>query len=221
MPPCNTPCNTCIFGDVVEHVEHYEYLGIIVDDKLSFKNYSIKCSNRANNKIYQLKKIRGCKTTKCALTIYKSMVLPLVEYGGLFLDTCTDNVQTKIQRLQNRTLRIIYKQDNYVKMYDLHNTANLLPLKLRREIALLKIMFSKIQDRQGLQLRELTTRANDGPIMNVSKPASSRYIKSVAYRGPTTWNRLKPELRCLRDKNSFVSAIKCYFWETYRTLNIG
>ena len=28
-----------IFGDVVEHVEHYEYLGIIVDDKLSFKNH--------------------------------------------------------------------------------------------------------------------------------------------------------------------------------------
>ena len=76
-------------------------------------------------------------------------------------------------------------------------------------------------NRQGLQLRELTTRAHDGPIMNVSKPASSRYIKSVAYRGPTTWNRLKPELRCLRDKNRFVSAIKCYFWETYRTLNIG
>ena len=218
---CVSNLSLYIFGDVVEHVEHYEYLGIIVDDKLSFKNYSIKCSNRANNKIYQLKKIRGCITTKCALTIYKSMVLPLVEYGGLFLDTCTDNVQTKIQRLQNRTLRIIYKQDNYVNMYDLHNTANLLPLKLRREIALLKIMFSKIQDRQGLQLRELTTRAHDGPIMNVSKPASSRYIKSVAYRGPTTWNRLKPELRCLRDKNSFVSAIKCYFWETYRTLNIG
>ena len=218
---CVSNLSLYIFGDVVEHVEHYEYLGIIVDDKLSFKNYSIKCSNRANNKIYQLKKIRGCITTKCALTIYKSMVLPLVEYGGLFLDTCTDNVQTKIQRLQNRTLRIIYKQDNYVNMYDLHNTANLLPLKLRREIALLKIMFSKIQDRQGLQLRELTTTAHDGPIMNVSKPASSRYIKSVAYRGPTTWNRLKPELRCLRDKNSFVSAIKCYFWETYRTLNIG
>ena len=92
-------------------------------------------------------------------------------------------------------------------MYDLHNTANLLPLKLRREIALLKIMFSKIQDRQGLQLRELTTRAHDGPIMNVSKPASSRYIKSVAYRGPATWNRLNPELRCLRDKNSILNVI--------------
>ena len=96
---CVSNLSLYIFGDVVEHVEHYEYLGIIVDDKLSFKNYSIKCSNRANNKIYQLKKIRGCITTKCALTIYKSMVLPLVEYGGLFLDTCTDNVQTKIQKI--------------------------------------------------------------------------------------------------------------------------
>ena len=80
-------------------------------------------------------------------------------------------------------LHLIYKQDNYVNMYDLHNTANLLPLKLRREIVLLKIMFSKIQDRQGLQLRELTTRAHDGPIMNVSKRASSRYTLNQSPTG--------------------------------------
>ena len=50
------------------------------------------------NKMYQLRKIRGCITTKCALTIYKTMVLPLFEYGGLFLDSCTATEQTKMQR---------------------------------------------------------------------------------------------------------------------------
>ena len=47
---CVSNLSLYIFGDVVEHVEYYEYLGIIVDDKLSFKNYSIKYSNRATIK---------------------------------------------------------------------------------------------------------------------------------------------------------------------------
>ena len=104
---------------------------------------------------------------------------------------------------------------------NLHNTANLLPLKLRREIALTKIMFNQVQDNQGLRLRELSTRAHDGPVMEVLKPTSSKYMKSVAYRGTTSWNSLKPELRCLRDKNAFIYAAKSYFWEAYKTQNFG
>ena len=80
------------------------YLGIIVDDKLSFKHHNSKCSRRASNTIYQLRKIRGCITTRCALSIYKTMVF---EYGGVFLGPCTEAERTKLQRLQNQALRII------------------------------------------------------------------------------------------------------------------
>ena len=111
---------------------------------------------------------------------------------------------------------VLYYSNKCVKT--LYNTVHLLPLKLRREIALTKIMFSQGQDNQGLRLRELSTRAHDGPVMKVLKPTSSKYMKSVAYRGPTSWNSLKPELRCLRDKSD---AVKSYFWEAYKTQNIG
>ena len=123
----------------------------------------------------------ACRMAKCALTIYKTMVLPLFEYGGLFLDSCTATEQTKMQSLQHQALRITYKQDNYANVYSLHNTANLLPLKLRREIVLTKIMLNQVQDNEGLQLRELSTRAHDGPVMELLKPTSSKYMKSVAY----------------------------------------
>ena len=45
-----------ILGDVIKHVERHEYLGIIIDDKLSFKYHNIKCLSRASNKMYQLRK---------------------------------------------------------------------------------------------------------------------------------------------------------------------
>ena len=49
---CATNLSLYISGAVVKHVEHFEYLGIIVDDKLSFRHHISKCSCSANNSIY-------------------------------------------------------------------------------------------------------------------------------------------------------------------------
>ena len=88
------------------------------------------------------------------LSIYKTMVLPLFECGGVFLGSCTEAEQTKLQRLPNQALRIIYQQDNHVNLYNLHNNAKLLPLNIRKEIALIKIMFSKVHDSHGMQIKK-------------------------------------------------------------------
>ena len=152
-----------ISGVDIKHVEQYEYLGIVVDNKLSFKYHSSKCSRGANSKIYQLRKIRGSITTKCALSIYKTMILPLLEYGGVFLGSCTERERTKLQRLQNQALRTIYKKDNHTNLYSLHDNAKLLPLNLRREIALIKIIYNKVHNSHETQTKKLTTRAHDGP----------------------------------------------------------
>ena len=136
------------------------------------------------------------------------MVLPLFEYGGVFLGSYTEAQRTKLHRLPNQALRIIYKQDNHVNLCNLHNNAKLLPLNLRREIALIKIMFSKVHDSHGMQIKKLTTRVHDGPIILILKPNSSKYLKSIAYMGPVTWNQLKPDTRCIVNKSSFMRAIK-------------
>ena len=204
-----------IRGEEIARVDHCEYLGIAVDDRLSFKKQISKCSIRVNNRLFQLRKIRGCITTNCALSIYKTMILPLLEYGGVFLSSCTDAEQTKLQRLQNAALRTVYRQDNYARVYDLHIRANLLPLKLRREITLIKIMHTKVYNNEGICVRNLNTRNYDGPVMDICRPNSNRFSKSVAYRGPVSWNQLKPDLRCINDKYVFVKAIKSYFWELY------
>ena len=192
---------------------------IVVDNKLSFKYHSSKCSRGANSKIYQLRKIRGSITTKCALSIYKTMILPLLEYGGVFLGSCTERERTKLQRLQNQALRTIYKKDNHTNLYSLHDKAKLLPLNLRREIALIKIIYNKVHNSHETQTKKMTTRAHDGPVIDVTKPNSTKYLKSIAYSGPVTWNQLKPDIRCIGDKNNFTRTIKSLYWESYKSMN--
>ena len=41
---------------------------------------------------------------------------------------------------------------------------------------------------------------------------SSKYMKSIAYRGPVSWNELKPEMRCLVNNLAFVRVIKSHLY---------
>ena len=92
-------------------------------------------------------------------------------------------------------------------------------MNLRREIARIKIIYNKVHNSHETQTKKLTTRAHDGPVIDVTKPNSTKYLKSIAYSGPVTWNQLKPDIRCIGDKNSFTRAIKSLYWESYKSMN--
>ena len=80
---CGKNLSLHVSSVAIKHVEQYEYLGIIVDGKLSFKHQNSKCSRRASNTIYQLRKIRGCITRRCALSI-KRWCYPCLNMEGCF-----------------------------------------------------------------------------------------------------------------------------------------
>ena len=58
-------------------------------------------------------------------------------------------------------------------------------------------------------------RLYDGPVMEVSRPNSSKLTNSVAYRGPLSWNQLKPKLHRRENKDVFVNGIKNNFLKIY------
>ena len=53
----------------LEYVRVYNYLGIMLDQKMSFLPLLSRLKTIISNKIYSLVKIRDFMTTKCALTI--------------------------------------------------------------------------------------------------------------------------------------------------------
>ena len=66
-----------------------------------------------------------------------------------------------------------------------------------------------------LQKMIIHLRLYDGPVMEVSRPNSSKLTNSVAYRGPLSWNQLKPKLRRRENKDVFVNGIKNNFLKIY------
>ena len=89
----------------IEFTNNYKYLGVILDSSLSFSKFVTNIIKTTTHKAYVLSKIRCYLNTQTCLSIYKSMVMPLFDYGDV-LYAASKSQLSKLQRIQNRCLRI-------------------------------------------------------------------------------------------------------------------
>ena len=86
-----------IKGVRLEFVTKFSYLGIVIDRKLQFNDHIKNSIKQAGHKVYILSKIRQYINKKTALIIFKSIILPYMEYGNIFHGTCTKLYKHKLQ----------------------------------------------------------------------------------------------------------------------------
>ena len=53
-----------LYDKSIENVHSYNYLGVVIDDKLSFDNFIESKYNRLNFRVHQLGNMRKCITKK-------------------------------------------------------------------------------------------------------------------------------------------------------------
>ena len=71
----------------LDNVTSYNYLGVIIDNKLTFNDFlKVKC-DKINIRLYQLIKMRKFITSKIACTIYKQVIVPLLDYADFLIDS--------------------------------------------------------------------------------------------------------------------------------------
>ena len=104
---------TLKIGNVpIERVDSYNYLGVTLDEQLTFEKHAKNTINRVSVKVYQLRKIRHLLTKKAALMICKNMILPILEYGNILMMSATKENRKKLQTLQNKALKCAIGRNN-------------------------------------------------------------------------------------------------------------
>ena len=103
-------CKLYLGTSVLESVQEYKYLGIMMDPDLSFKQQREILHKRLNYKLTLFKKIRKYINIDAALTIYKRTILPIIEYADFICDQDIIYFNKKLQKFQNQALYISYNQ---------------------------------------------------------------------------------------------------------------
>lgn len=80
-----------------------------------------------------------------SVAMYKIHFLSFFEYGSVFLDYLPQNLKNKLQRCQNKCLRVSQEADRYTSNLDLHLKCKILPLRYRRKISLCAMMYKNIE----------------------------------------------------------------------------
>ena len=206
-------CTLDIDNQKLKPTGNLRILGVNVDDTLSFTEHISDICKKVRKKIGVLARLRNLISSKTKLQLYLTAILPHLTYCQTVWHFCKQSERRKLERLQERALRIIYncRTDTYE---DLLRRAKLPSLYNRRLQEIVTLMYKV---RNGLvpdYIGELFNFKNKvyslrNADFDIPRYSTVRYGKhSIRYLGPYLWSRLSPSDRQQPSLDSFRRNIR-------------
>ena len=114
-----TELNLKLYGETLKIYPQVKFLGITFDSQLTFKKHFEDILDRCNTRYHRLRLLAN------KIQIYKQCVRPVFEYGSLSTITASDYIISKIQRLQNKFIRLALRLPKYICTKLLHDCTGL------------------------------------------------------------------------------------------------
>ena len=96
----------------VRKAEQIKLLGVFIDEKLNFAGHITELCTRANQKVGMLLRLRNLIPCNANLMLYKTSILPYLTYCHLVWKFYKSSDSRKIERIQERALRAVYKSQS-------------------------------------------------------------------------------------------------------------
>ena len=101
--------NINIDGVPINQSNESESLGLIIDENLSWRAHIHEFSKKVSSSIGAFKRVRPFVSMYTAIKIYKGLIEPHFDYCSTVWDGLTQQLSEKLQKLQNRAIRVITK----------------------------------------------------------------------------------------------------------------
>ena len=204
-----------IDGKNLGRVSQYEYLGMIIHEKLSMDVQIDSMYKKANKKLGMMSRIRRFISTNTAVKIYKTMVRPHLEYVDFIVESGSKKAISKFTRLQERALRRIEycgASENRRSYIELEEKFNIENLCIRRNRNLLYQMYdqSKIEINVASELSDRILRSTKKVKMKYTFSNLTKLHNSPYYRGVKLWNSLPVHIQKCSLKSEFKKLLRVY-----------
>ena len=134
----HTPQTTLsLFNQQIEWVPTFTYLGIILDQKLTFDPQIKYLKHRANTRFAAMRKITSLKQGAgghILKTYYMATTRSLIDYGAINLTKLTNTQTASLEVIQNNAMRLMQGAPMWTRICNLQAESNLPPLATRIKI---------------------------------------------------------------------------------------
>ena len=106
-------------------MDTFKYFDIVLDSSLTFNDHLQYLEGKLYSKIKLLGRVRWLLDRSTTLTVYKTLMLHIIDYGVyIYLGTSAKNRET-LQKLPNYAFRLILNTDKYGCTKDRHASLNM------------------------------------------------------------------------------------------------
>ena len=201
-----------IHGEVLKTSNSIKYLGLNIDNKLSWERHVGITSKKATNTLALLRRNISCCPRAIRLTAYKTLIRPQLEYAATVWDNSVKARTTAIEAIQRRAARFITgNYDRRSSVTNMLQELNLEPLKKRRKQAKLTTLFRATHNLIDIPntYLEPSSRATRGHSRRFLLPSTSVkcYQDSFFPSTISLWNNLPQEIIDAPSIDSFKTAL--------------
>jgi hypothetical protein len=214
--------NSCIYLDgereLLQSEELVKLLGVWIDNKLTFEEHIKMLLKKGNQKLHALMRVSKYMSTEKLRVLMKTFIESHFNYCPLLWMFHSRKLNNRINRLHERALRVVYKDDNltFEQLLEKDNSFTIHERNLQK----LAILMYKVKHKMCPQpIQEIfiqntnaqALRSNDGDDLEkwiLPKARTVNYgIETLRFRGPVVWNLIPDNIKASKSLESFKCDI--------------
>ena len=203
-----------INNEIIEGEESVKLLGINIDNKLTFNKHVTNLCKKGNQKLHALARISKFLCEEKLRLIMKTFVESQFNYCPLIWMFHSRKLNTKINKLHERALRIVYKDENltFQQLLEKDNSFTIHERNLQKlaiEMYKVKHSLSPLPVIELFKRIDNTHNIRNKGCWEIPRARTVNYgIETIRYRGPMTWNLLPSDIKDSESLTIFKTKIR-------------
>ena len=190
-------------------------LGIIIDNHLNFDEHITNLCKTAKRKVNALERIiPKLNNENSSYILVNSFFYSIFQYCPTIWMFCRKAMNTKINKLHRRVLKLLHKQHN-LTLNELLQIDTSHSIHIRNLQNLIIEVYKSIHSLNPSYMKEIfstkTVQYNlrNQDLLNIPKSLREAYgFRSIAFRSAILWNLLPPNIKQAKDLTTFKTLIK-------------
>ena len=201
-------------NEIIEAANTVELLGVKIDKNLDLNEHVSNLCKKGNQKLHALARISKYLSTEKLKIIMKTFIQSQFNYCPLTWMFHNRTLNNKINKLHERALKIVYKNDKltFQELLDMDDSITIHQRNLQR----LAIEMFKVKNHisplpmqelfiEQVHIRDLRNKRS----WEIPKVRTVGYgTETIRYRGPKTWELLPTEIKEAKSLLDFKTKIK-------------
>ena len=216
--------NICILtknGSAIERVSDYKYLGIWLDEKLSFKTHIDKLVKKLRQKIGYFYRNRSNYPMSCRRRVIEAVFMSVLDYGDLIYRQASATTLKPLDAVYHSAIRFITGDPYDTHHCTLYANVGWPSLAQRRDKHMYLFIYKALLDTLPPYICALLsqtsnsycTRSSELLLLNIPRIRTDFGETAFSFCAPTAWNNLQRTLKLdtLVPLSHFKSLLNTYF----------